>query len=211
MEPLRPKDYTPVPAGNESQETLTLESYDNYIPKKNRWKLALHSTAFRTSLALSTILLLLLLSLSTFADSGVHYDCGNTPTEAASKNCKFDLLAFAWVPRPCFDAELYGQYDPYHDFEFFYDLNRTRQISIEELEKGINPRVFTSGKYHRTHCTYAWQTLQRAVLNGHKLSDNKTLNAGHYDHCSYYIINIDPNYRARFYMDYLNCQRMGGK
>lgn len=105
MELLRPKDYSPVPCGNESQETLTLENYDSFIPKKSHWKSALHSTAFRISLGLSTVLLLLLLSLSTFVESGALYDCGSSPSEAASKNCKFDLLAFAWVPIPCFDAK----------------------------------------------------------------------------------------------------------
>ena len=124
----------PVPSGDdddddddESHETLpvlSLEegSYDNYMPlqkkkkkekekkkkKKSRWKSALYSTAFRTSLALSTVLVLLLFSLSPFGDSpGARslYDCGSSPAEAVSKNCKFDLLAFAWVPIPCFDAE----------------------------------------------------------------------------------------------------------
>lgn len=106
-EPLGPKDYySPVPSGDESQETLTLMSYDNHLPKKSPWKSALYSTAFRISLALSAILLLLVLSVSsTFVDSGARYDCGSSPAEAASKDCKFDLLAFAWVPIPCFDAE----------------------------------------------------------------------------------------------------------
>ncbi|KAF2114048.1 hypothetical protein BDV96DRAFT_647536 [Lophiotrema nucula] len=181
------------------------------LPKESRWQHALKSTAFKISLALATLLLLLLALLSAFAGKGNPYECGNSPIEAVSKNCHFDLLAFAWVPIQCFDAELSSAYDPYHDFEFFYDRNRTRQIPIRELEKGINPRVYTSGKYHRTHCTYAWQTLQRAVLRGYGLSDNKTLNAGHYDHCSYYLINIDPNYRARFHMEYLHCERVGRK
>lgn len=105
MEPLRPKNYSPVPSSNESQEILPLERYDNYMPKKSRWKSALHSAAFRLSLALSTVLLLLLFSLSIYINSGLRYDCGSSPDEAAFKNCKFDLLAFAWVPRPCFDAE----------------------------------------------------------------------------------------------------------
>jgi hypothetical protein len=69
-------------------------------------------------------------------------------------------------------------YDTYNDFDFFYDRNRTRQIEVDELKRGINKRVYTSGQYHRTHCTYAWQTLQRAVLKGYGLSDNKTMNVG---------------------------------
>jgi hypothetical protein len=30
-----------------------------------------------------------------------------------------------------------------------------------------------------------------------------------YDHCSYYLINIDHEYRARFHMDYLHCEKIG--
>ena len=30
-----------------------------------------------------------------------------------------------------------------------------------------------------------------------------------YDHCLYYLINVDHEYRARFYMDYLHCERIG--
>ncbi|KAK8067396.1 hypothetical protein PG997_014143 [Apiospora hydei] len=139
----------------------------------------------------------------------VSHDCGVSPEEASAKGCVFDMLAFAWVPQQCFDAELSSTYNTYEDFEFFYEReNNNSRIPVDELKKGVNRRVYTSGKYHRTHCTYAWQTLQRAVLHGYALSDNKTMNQGHFDHCSYYLINIDHSYRARFTMDYLHCEKL---
>jgi hypothetical protein len=202
MWPSKSITYSPIQfSDSASQETLALEKHDAQpLPKRTCWMSNLQSRTVQIIFAISTSLLifLILLILSLIGSKNQLYDCGHSPAEAVAKNCHFDMLAFAWVPIPCFDDEyvllslmqpipgcwrdcncrLSSTYDTYNDFEFFYDRNRTRQIEIEELKRGINKRVYTSGQYHRTHCTYAWQTLQRAVLKGYGLSDNKTMNAG---------------------------------
>jgi hypothetical protein len=202
MWPSKSVKYSPIQSSDSSfQETLPLEKHDTEQRHvRKRWKSTLQSRAGQIILALSTslVIFLILLILSLVGSRNQLYDCGHSPAEAVAKNCHFDMLAFAWVPIPCFDAEyvflsftlfwftvlmnrqcrLSSTYDTYNDFEFFYDRNRTRQIEVDELKRGINKRVYTSGQYHRTHCTYAWQTLQRAVLKGYGLSDNKTMNAG---------------------------------
>jgi hypothetical protein len=206
MWPAKSKSYSPLYSNDESEETITLEKDDIHASETRRWKYVPQTRTSKIGAALLTSILifLILLTLSLLGSRNMRYDCGHSPAEAAAKNCHFDMLAFAWVPIPCYDAEyvysmlrdsylalmiwlekklltlfrLSDTYDTYNDFEFFYDRNRTRQIPIPELKRGVNHRVYTSGKYHRTHCTYAWQTLQRAVLKGYGLSDNKTMNAG---------------------------------
>jgi hypothetical protein len=164
---------------------------------------------FRITSALFVSITLLLLAYWTFEDNHEkHYACDFSPKEAQAKNCQFDMLAFAWVPRQCFDAELASTWNTYHDFDFFYDEEKNHQITVEELKKGINYRVFTSGRYHRSHYVYAWQTLQRAVIQGKRLSDNKTLSLDHHEHCSYFLININDSCPARFDMDFLYCDRV---
>jgi hypothetical protein len=201
MWPSKSVTYSPIQSSDSSfQETLPEKHDTEQLHVRKRWKSILQSRAGQIILALSTslVIFLILLILSFVGSRNQLYDCGHSPAEAVAKNCHFDMLAFAWVPIPCFDAEyvllsftsfwftvlinrqcrLSSTYDTYNDFEFFYDRNRTRQIEVDELKRGINKRVYTSGQYHRTHCTYAWQTLQRAVLKGYGLSDNKTMNAG---------------------------------
>lgn len=99
-------NYSPIHSTDDLQETLTLEkNNDGPVPEMGSWKSVLRSKAFRISIALSTSLLLVLLAFSIFKSKTEHYDCGRSPAQAVSKNCHFDLLAFAWVPIPCFDAE----------------------------------------------------------------------------------------------------------
>lgn len=173
------------------------------------WSPVVHNRRLMISGALLVTTFLLLLTYGTLQVSHQEfYDCGSSPEEARAKDCQFDMLGFAWVPKQCYDAELANSWDTYHEFEFYYDNEHTRRISVEELKKGINHYIFTTGRYHRSHCVYAWQTLQRAVKGGYHLSDNKTLSLNHYDHCSFYLININDTFQARFQMDYLYCDRL---
>ena len=161
----------------------------------------------RVAGALFALITLMIIGYRLFeSKDGTVYSCGTTPEEAVERDCQFDMLSFAWVPKPCFDADLSSTYNVYEAFEFFYHREKSDKIPVEELRKGINKQVYTSGRYHRTHCTYAWKILQRAVLQGYHLSDNKTLSPEHYDHCSYYLVDVDHSYRAQFTMEYLHCQ-----
>jgi hypothetical protein len=106
MWPRNSINYSPIHSTDRSQETLTPEKInDGPVPETGRWKTVLRSKAFRISVALSASLLLVLLAFSIFESKIEQYDCGRSPAQAVSKNCHFDLLAFAWVPIPCFDAE----------------------------------------------------------------------------------------------------------
>jgi hypothetical protein len=109
MWPSKSITYSPINSTDESsQETDTFEKHDaELLPTQRRWKLNLHPRVFQIILALSTFLLifLLLLAFSLLGSKNQLYDCGHSPAEAVAKNCHFDMLAFAWVPIPCFDAE----------------------------------------------------------------------------------------------------------
>jgi hypothetical protein len=109
MWPSKSITYSPINSTDESsQETLKLEKHDaELLHTQRRWKLDLRSRIVQIVLALSTslIIFLLLLAFSLLGSKHQLYDCGHSPAEAVAKNCHFDMLAFAWVPIPCFDAE----------------------------------------------------------------------------------------------------------
>jgi hypothetical protein len=109
MWPSKSIAYAPINSTNEfSQTTPTLEKHEAELsPMQRQWKLNLRSRTVQIVLALSTslIVFLLLLAFSLLGSKNRLYDCGHSPAEAVAKNCHFDMLAFAWVPIPCFDAE----------------------------------------------------------------------------------------------------------
>jgi hypothetical protein len=109
MWPSKSITYSPIQSCDlSSQETVALEKHDaQSLPTRTRWTSNLKSRTVQIILALSTSLLifLILLVLSLIGSKTQLYDCGHSPAEAVAKNCHFDMLAFAWVPIPCFDAE----------------------------------------------------------------------------------------------------------
>lgn len=98
--------YSPIQSCEESQETLTLEKDTQaLVQEQKHWNYVLRSKAFSISIALSASLITLLVAFTVLKAKYEIHDCGHSPAEAVAKKCHFDLLAFAWVPIPCFDAE----------------------------------------------------------------------------------------------------------
>jgi hypothetical protein len=107
MWPSKSNSYSPLYSSDGSEETITSEKDDIPSSKGRYWRFVPQTRASRIGVAFLTSIsiFLILLTLSLLGSRNERYDCGHSPAEAVSKNCHFDMLAFAWVPIPCFDAE----------------------------------------------------------------------------------------------------------
>jgi hypothetical protein len=112
--------------------------------------------------------------------------CGSTIKEAKALNCTWDLLAAAWLPPACIDKELTDDFRAQGPWKFFADRNGTEELLEEELPYriGEGKEYFTSLKYHRTHCSYQWRKMHRAMQMGTKI-ENKLADYHHTIHCGY--------------------------
>jgi hypothetical protein len=107
MWPSKSNSYSPLYSNDESEQIITLEKDDIHASETGRWKYIPQTRASKigTALLTSILIFLILLTLSLLGSRNMRYDCGHSPAEAVAKNCHFDMLAFAWVPIPCYDAE----------------------------------------------------------------------------------------------------------
>jgi hypothetical protein len=103
------KDRTQEAFSDEVEDDENLVERDQVTS----WRPIINNKGLRISGALlASIFILLLLARGMLQDSHEeHYDCGHSPEEARAKDCQFDLLAFAWVPKQCFDADLASSWD----------------------------------------------------------------------------------------------------
>ncbi|KAK5110413.1 hypothetical protein LTR85_001023 [Meristemomyces frigidus] len=103
--------------------------------------------------------------------------CGYTPEEATSRDCVFDIMMNGWIPRQCYNQTLSERYIKEHkEFRFYADRLGLEQLSLEELQKGQHPRVFTTKNHHYAHCAFVWE-LQGFALAGGQYVDEHSMNS----------------------------------
>jgi hypothetical protein len=112
--------------------------------------------------------------------------CGSTIEEAKALNCTWDLLAAAWLPPACIDKELTDDFRTQGPWRYFADRDGTEELFEEELQYrvGEGNEYYTSLKYHKTHCSYQWRKMHRAMQMGTKI-ENKLADYHHTIHCGY--------------------------
>ena len=123
-------------------------------------------------------------------------NCGNSVNEARANGCKFDPLAFAWLPSHCRDEELTYEFErqgtgPDGRWLYWADDNRTTELSAEEISLlADNPtdRFYTSWEWHVEHCFFYWRKLHRSRFTGVTL-EKRFDSEGHIGHCKKLILN----------------------
>ncbi|CCF33854.1 hypothetical protein CH063_05961 [Colletotrichum higginsianum] len=131
--------------------------------------------------------------------AGSEFRCGNSPAEARSMNCVFDLMSAAWLPRDCFDQELNAEFMELDPWEFYtsdapvYDLRdvpdsqKTLLAGPEAI--GDSPgSLWTSRRFHITHCIYSWKQMHRSIERGWKM-EGTLATYHHTEHCSTALAN----------------------
>ncbi|KAK5652846.1 hypothetical protein OQA88_9512 [Cercophora sp. LCS_1] len=123
-----------------------------------------------------------------------HTSCGNTPTETRARNCRFDILSFAWQTPECYDAELMSDFIAYPDsaWLFYRDDNSTSDVvSLEQALQG-DESLWVDWYYHIVHCTFIWRQMHRAYevrgwIDSHLDSYRHTL------HCQKTLLDRDTD------------------
>ncbi|KUI72152.1 hypothetical protein VM1G_07808 [Cytospora mali] len=112
--------------------------------------------------------------------------CGSTVEEAKALNCTWDLLAAAWLPPACIDQELNEEFRNEGPWRYFADREGTEELPEEELpyRVGEGMEFYASLKYHKTHCSYQWRKMHRAMMRGTKI-ENKLADYHHTKHCGH--------------------------
>jgi hypothetical protein len=111
----------------------------------------------------------------------VILDCGLSASEARSKGCKFDILSFGWQRPECFQEDLTNEFRNHTDWAFYRDHRGNDRVSLEEVENGEAPTLWTTGEFHAVHCVYEFPQLRQGMLNGYL--DGTLLSVDHTKHC----------------------------
>ncbi|KAK4979264.1 hypothetical protein LTR42_001767 [Elasticomyces elasticus] len=127
----------------------------------------------------------------------VPRNCGFTAAEAMARDCEFDLLLVAWVPRECRD---YTSADAFTEwvlaperkpqpFPYFRNEDNTGHIeSLRELAE-YPGKVYTTLQEHVVHCVFmalhAQRQLQGKSAGGMEWQDFRTTDPEleHQRHC----------------------------
>lgn len=88
--------------------------------------------------------------------------CGTTPSEARARNCRFDILSFAWQTPECYDDELMTAFLQRHPWQFYLHPNRTDEVVSLEVALQGEQTLYVDWEYHVAHCTFMWRQMHRA-------------------------------------------------
>lgn len=115
--------------------------------------------------------------------------CGNSVEEALKLGCSWDYLANSWLPQRCIDQELSDEFEATGDWHFYEDRNGTKELTVDELKYRVGPNMtyFTSLKWHRTHCSYQWRKMHRAMKSGGRI-ENSLADYEHTLHCGWVFL-----------------------
>ncbi|KAI8626502.1 hypothetical protein F5Y19DRAFT_488049 [Xylariaceae sp. FL1651] len=97
-------------------------------------------------------------------------NCGNSVASARAAGCIFDILAAAWLPPHCIDADLTAEFEasgdePDGSWKYWLDRNHTQEIDVLELgDHADDPdfRFYNNPEWHTVHCLFYWRKQQRA-------------------------------------------------
>lgn len=133
------------------------------VRRDNRIRLDLVITAVAVSL-----LALAVLFLTRTTHVPPVQQCGRTATDAFSRGCKFDVMAFSWLPPACYDASLTEEFLLLEDWGWYVSPfprpGRDRE-PLRLVEQGTQGDLFVHRQYRITQCAFLWRKVQR-VLDG---------------------------------------------
>ena len=122
------------------------------------------------------------------ADGFDTMGCGNSTQEARDASCLYDVMAAAWVPRPCYQAAVADRYLAMHPWKFYADAEGTSEIPLQSVKNGDYNHMWTSNAFHVAHCLYAWERYLIAVDENLPF-DSQAKVAHHAQHCSMFAMN----------------------
>ncbi|KAI1290546.1 hypothetical protein F5Y03DRAFT_378286 [Xylaria venustula] len=133
--------------------------------------------------------------------------CGNSTAEAKAMGCRFDLAATSWAPEHCIDRELLEEFErrgegPDGRWQWYADPQYTMEVTRKEIEELGDHRgtvIYTTLGWHKAHCFYYWQKLQRAPTTGVRLGGRYN-NEGHTNHCGRVL--QEPSSRSFSYIGF---------
>ena len=118
--------------------------------------------------------------------------CGQTPEEARARGCEFDMLVTAWLPSRCIDRELVREFMSLGKWQFYdkQDGNENdKLITYDPAFLGsINQTIWTTRRWHTTHCVFMFKKLDRALVHGWSV-DAEAISEPHMDHCMNTLID----------------------
>jgi hypothetical protein len=88
--------------------------------------------------------------------------CGTTPAIARARNCRFDILSFAWQTPECYDDELMTAFLQHHPWQFYAHPNRTDEVVSLDVALQGEQTLYVDWEYHVAHCTFMWRQMHRA-------------------------------------------------
>lgn len=179
--------YTAVPTSSEEAADLEPTGEKTLQSKKSNpfWRHVKWFIAPATALILFTLAVFLQDSKS---EGPVPETCGNSPAEAISLGCNFDIISFAWLPARCFDQELMDEFMAVHDWKWFLDRDGQHSVDLASVAAGGYDELYVTQEYHMYHCTYMWRKMHRAILAGTVL-DGYIGDMHHTAHCETMILD----------------------
>ncbi len=112
--------------------------------------------------------------------------CGKTPEEARARGCEFDMLVTAWLPPRCIDRELVNEFMEVGQWEFYTKLHAKEEDKFGTYDPdfigSVNHTVWTTRRWHATHCLFMFKKLTRALVNGWT-TDAEAVSEPHMEHC----------------------------
>ncbi|OLN97661.1 hypothetical protein CCHL11_09627 [Colletotrichum chlorophyti] len=119
--------------------------------------------------------------------------CGNSPDEARSLGCRFEVHNFAWVPPECYDDELGDEWDSHNDWVWSRSPNNSADTDkhfVAECRAGNVRTAWLPWYQHMAHCDIIMKKYMRSVMLFRPM-DNWTSNWPHYEHCSRMMSRFD--------------------
>ncbi|KAJ5958815.1 uncharacterized protein N7479_005965 [Penicillium vulpinum] len=137
-------------------------------------------------------------------------DCGSSPSEARHRDCIFDAMEFAWLPRQCFDPELQERFLSLREWVWYLDQAGTVPADGKLVLSGFYEELYATQEYHVFHCTYMWRKIHQALLDG-SLIDGYIGDTHHTAHCerqiaTFWDLNLNDT-STPVYVKYANCPK----
>jgi len=112
--------------------------------------------------------------------------CGKTPEEARARGCEFDMLVTAWLPPKCIDRDLVDEFMEVGQWDFYEKRNAAEEDKFGTYDAdfigSVNRTVWTTRRWHVTHCLFMFKKLTRALVRGWTV-DAEAVSEPHMEHC----------------------------
>ncbi|KIX97046.1 uncharacterized protein Z520_07160 [Fonsecaea multimorphosa CBS 102226] len=136
-----------------------------------------------------------------FAAAGPEVlDCGESPEEAVTRGCRFDVMSFTWSPAPCFDEALVTEFlesapssPGYWQWWTGTNLTTATALGLGDVQGGTFPQLYVTNEYHQYHCMYMYKKLHRALRAGAGYLDSYIGSYEHTLHCEHILLSRDFN------------------